>query len=287
MIGRMGLPGRKGSAWVITLALLALGPTTGCDDPKQKMEARQRQRDAEKKKAEEAKEAKLKAEAPKVQRAVLDAPWADPDYLQVATGTKCPEGLWALFPETPGEGAEKQANEAKRAELAARVKGATFVAVLPLGGAVAIGPWDAKKKTLPVKVDGVIECFDGLGLLSVAINEPAKPLRPKRSEEVMLTPQAVWRAPALVIPVPFGTAAEAKAFVNGEGTGLEARVVFTPRRVEVDKKLRKPPKPEEGAPVVSDAPVDWGAGRLVHAELVGVRLGVDHEKVEVAVDLRR
>ena len=86
----------------------------------------------------------------------LVAERADAAYLEVSTGRKCPEGVWALFPETPGEGAEKQANEARREALAAKVKEATFVTLLPLGGAVELGKYDAKKKVLPVKIDGAM-----------------------------------------------------------------------------------------------------------------------------------
>ena len=279
---------RLGRGWfALLVAVLALGAATGCKSKAKQMEEKQKKRDAEKKAFEDEKEAKLKAAAPKIERAKLDAPWADPAYLEIGTGKKCPEGLWALFPETPGEGAEKAANEAKRAELAAKLKGATFVAVLPMGGAVEMGTWDKKKKALTVKIDGVIECFDGLGLLSVALNEKAKPFRPPADDESGGTPQAVWRAPQLVMQVPFATALEAKDFTNSTGTGIEARVVFKPGKTEVDKKLLKPPKPPEDAPPISDAPVDWGAGRLVHAELVGIRLAADHEKMELAVKLKK
>lgn len=152
---------------------------------------------------------------------------------------------------------------------------------------MAFGAYDRKRKALPVQIDGVFGCYDKGGTLAFALTSPAKPFRPKPSEDGDMSPQAVWRSPPLIVRVPFASAAEAKEFTNGKGTGLEARIAFTVAKVEVDKKFIKPPKPPEGAPEVSDAPVDWGAGRLVHAEIVGVRLGVDHEKSEVAVDLRK
>jgi hypothetical protein len=278
----MGIATRR--SWLVMVALGSLVAAPGCQNQDKKMEEKQRKRDVEKKGFEVAKEAKQKAAAPKLDRAALDAPWAGPEYLEVGNGTRCPEGLWALFPEAPGEGPEREANEAKRAELLQKVKGATFSALLPLGGVVAVGKYNAKKKTLPVRIEGVIACFDGLGLLSFALTHPTKPQRPK-PQDTELSPQAVWRARDLIIPLPFESAAAAKEFTSGPGTGLEARVVFTAGEVEVDKKLIKPPKPVEGQPALSDTPVDWGAGRLVHVELVGVRIGVDHEKVEVATKL--
>lgn len=259
------------------LAAMALVQASGCADPKRKMEEAQRRRDAERKAFEEQKEAKARAAAPKVERAQLEAPWASPDALTVVPGRPCPDGTWALFPTTPGEGAEREANEARRAELAARLREATFVAVLPLGGAVSYGAYDPRKKTLAVAIDGVLECFDGLGLLSFSLDQPARPFRPPAGDDPTVSPQAVWRAPPLVVPVPFATAEEARAFTQGPGSGLEARVVFRAGPVAVDARLIKA-KAADGQPA---APIDWGAGRLVRARLVGVRLGVDHEKVEV------
>jgi hypothetical protein len=288
MIGGMGSfrPQRRACVAIWLAVSMGLG-AAGCGDPRRKMEQKQRQRDAEKKAFEEAKQAQLKAAMPKLERARLEAPWAAPAYLEVTPGRPCPEGVWALFPDTPGEGDAKQANEARRADLLAKVRSATFVAVLPLGGAVAVGRYDARKKSLGVEIDGVLECFDGLGLMSFALAEPARPFRPPPSDEPGASLQAVWRAPKVVVEVPFASAAEAKDFTSGRGTGLEARVVFTAGKVSVDTKLVKPKAAAEGETPQAEVPIDWGAGRLVHGELIGVRLGVDHEKVEVAVRLKK
>jgi len=266
------------------LAVWALSSASGCADPKRKMEEAQRRRDAEKKAFEEAREARARAAAPKVERARLALPWASPEFLTVAPGTPCPEGTWALFPGTPGEGAAVAANEARRPELATRLKEATFVAVLPLGGAVSFGKYDPRKKALPVELDGVLECFDGLGLLSFSLDQPARPFRPP-TEDPAVSPQAVWRAPPLVVQVPFATAEEARAFTQGPGSGLEARVVFRTGPVATDTRVAKPPPAAAGEPPAAGS-IDWGAGRLVRARLVGVRLAVDHEKVEVATRLK-
>lgn len=260
------------------IALLALSLLGGCSDKTQKMKDAQKRRDEEKKTFEKEADDRRKAAAPKVDAAKLGEAWDSPDFVTIGTGKKCPDGLWALFPSTPGEDSEKTRNEAKRPELAEKMKQATYVAVFHHGTGVTLGKFDKKKKTLTVQVEGVLECFDGLGLLTVALGDGAKPLRPKKPKggDDELSPQAVWRAKPLVFHVPFEDALEAKVFTQGEGLGTDARLVFTLGKTEVDEKLEKVPPNEEAG--TSGGTVDWGAGRLVHASLVGVRLASDHEK---------
>lgn len=265
---------------------LLLATTSGCTDNKKKMQEAQKRRDAEKKAAEEKEAARLKALTPKVNRAQLGVPWDDPAYLKVSLGRPCPEGLWSIFPGTPGEGAEQERNAAKRPELAQKMKDSTFVVLLAHGNGVTMGKYNAKKKQLTVEVDGLVECYDGLGLLALAWGEPAKPFRPphvdpEEDESEMSSPQAVWRAQPLRFPLPFATAAEAKKFRDGPGLGLEARLVFKLGKIDLDKKMLKTSKPLPDAGAV-DETLDWGAGRLVHVQLVGVRLGTDFEKTLVA-----
>jgi hypothetical protein len=270
--------------FALALSVL-LATSSGCTDNKKKMQEAQKRRDAEKKAAEEKEAARLKALTPKVNRAQLGAPWDDPAYLRVTLGRPCPDGLWSIFPGAPGEGDEVARNEAKRPELAQKMRDSTFVVLLSHGAGVSMRKYNAKKKQLTVEVDGLVECFDGLGLLSVAWGEPAKPFRPPHvdpedEEAEMSSPQAVWRAQPLLFPLPFATAAEAKKFRDGPGLGLEARLVFKLGKVDLDKKVLKTSKPLPDAGAVNEQ-LDWGAGRLVHVELVGVRLGTDFEKTLV------
>lgn len=260
------------------LVLATLTFVAGCTDKSARMKEAQKKRNAEKEKFEKDAEERRKAAAPRVDAAKLDAFWDGDDYLKIATGKKCPEGLWALFPSTPGEGSEKEANEKKKAALAEQLKGKTFVAVFHHGLGVDLKKYDKKKKVLPVQIEGVLECFDGLGLLTVALGDGAKPLRPSKSKggDDELSPQAVWRAKPLIVPVPFESAVDANAFAQHEGTGTEARLVFTLGKVEVDEKLEQVPPNEEAG--TKGGTVDWGAGRLVHAELKGIRVASDHEK---------
>ena len=137
--------------------LMALTLGSGCVDRKKKMQDAQRVRDAEKKAFEDAKEAKRLAAIPKIEPAKLEPFWDAPEYLKAINGRPCPGGLWALFAETPGEGAVKDANEAKREELAGKVRGATFVAVIHSGAGLDVRAYSKKKKRLTVEIDGLLE----------------------------------------------------------------------------------------------------------------------------------
>ncbi|MFO0600166.1 MAG: hypothetical protein U0228_32960 [Myxococcaceae bacterium] len=262
------------------LILASLVALAGCTDNKKKMREAQAKRDAEKAQFEKDKEAKIKAAAPKVDRAKLDSSWDDPSFQKISLGRPCPEGLWSIFPGTPGETpAEQQKNESQREALAQKMKDTTFVVLLAHGNGLTMRKYNAKKKQLTVEVDGLVECYDKLGLLSVAWGEPAKPFRPPPpdADEEEMTPQAVWRAQPLLFPLPFATAKEANAFRDKEGLGLEARLVFKLGKIDVDKKNAKTSRPLPDAGAVNEE-LDWGAGRLVHVQLIGVRVATDFEK---------
>ncbi len=271
----------RSAASLVVVAVLLGG--AGCVDGKTKIQEAQKRRDAEKKAAEEQEAARRKANAPKVDRAQLGAPWDDPSYAKITLGRPCPEGLWSIFPGTPGEGAEQTANEAKRDALAEKMRATTFVVLLSHGNGVSMRKYNAKKKHLTVEVDGLVECYDGLGLLSVAWGEPAKPFRPPPpdADEEDITPQSVWRAQPLLFPLPFPNAAAATKFRDGDGLGLEARLVFKLGKIDLDKRVLKTSKPLPDAGAVNEQ-LDWGAGRLVHVEVIGVRVGTHFEKTLLA-----
>jgi len=264
---------------LVLLAALTLSAGSGCVDNKAKMREAQKKRDAEKKAQEDKEAARLKALQPKVDRAKLDSFWDDPSFLKVTLGRPCPEGLWSLFPGAPGEGAEQARNEAKREELAEKMRNSTFVVLLAHGNGVTMRKYNAKKKQLTIEVDGLVECYDGLGLLSVAWGQPAKPFRPPPpdADEEEMTPQAVWRAQPLLFPLPFPNAAEANKFRDKAGLGIETRIVFKLGKIDIDKKKLKTEKPLPDAGAVKEE-LDWGAGRLVHVDVLGVRVGTDFEK---------
>lgn len=260
----------------VLLGVLLLATASGCKSGSDRMKERQKAREAEKKAQEDAAEAKRKASEPKIDWAKLDDFWEPPGAVKIASGKPCPEGLWALFPTTPGEGAEQQANEAKREKLLEKVMGQTYVVQLRHNQGVELRKYNAKKKRLTIEVEGLVECFDGAGLLSVAWGDPAKPFRPKDDDEDEGNPpQSVWRAQPLLFPIPFDSAAEAKAFTEKDGIGTIARLVFTLGKPDVDTKFKKTMKPngEEG-----EDNLDWGAGRLVRVKLIGARISSDFEK---------
>ncbi|MBL8912739.1 MAG: hypothetical protein JNM17_18740 [Archangium sp.] len=269
---------------VLAVAVLVLS-SSGCVDNKKKMREAQAKRDAEKLANEKAKEQKIKDSAPKVDRAKLGPEWDSPDFLKIGLGRPAPEGFWSIFPGAPGDTPDEIArNEAKRAELAQKMKDSTFVVILTHGNGVTMRKYNAKKKQLTIEVDGLVDFYDKLGQLSAAWGEPAKAFRPKQpddDEEEPTNPQAVWRAQPLLFPVPFPNAKEANAFRDKEGLGLEVRLVFTLGKIEIDTKTQKSAMPLPDAGAVSNQ-IDYGAGRLVHVQLKGVRVSTDFEKKLIA-----
>src|SRR5438105_1868294 len=95
------------------------------------------------------------------------------------------------------------------------------------------------------------------------VEAEAKKLDPKQSETVKFS-------------IPMKSMAEAKEWKNKNLIGLSARVVFKLGKPDVDKKLHKVAKVTEKAAgetiSIGGGTEDWGAGRLVHAELIGLRV---------------
>jgi hypothetical protein len=253
--------------FAVTLAALAL---CACTNHKKKMDERVKKHDDAKVDFEKKEDDKRKAAA-KFEVAQLEPPWDDPAYLKVTSGKPCPDGVWAMFSTAPGEDAEKAANEKKRAELLPKVKDGTYVTVLNVDTGVKVGKYNEKKKVLPIEVEGLVECTDGVGMVSMAWGEPAKVKRPSKDQAEETTPQSVWSAKPISFALPFDSQAEASAFVEGPGAGLQVRLVYKVRKVQEDKHLVKT---ELGK-------IDFGAGRLMHVDLVAARLATDHEKTAV------
>jgi hypothetical protein len=254
--------------WLVVLIAVA------CTNHEQKLKERIEQREQAKKDLEKAAEDKRKAAIPKIEPAHLEPYWDDAAYLRVTTGKPCPEGLWSLFPKNPEHGAEK------REELVAKMRAAKFVTNLRLSGGVNVLPYDARKKSLTVEVDGLVECVDELGSISLAWGKPARVLRPKGEQMEELSPQSVWRAKSVFLALPMSKA-DATQFIENKSALLEARLVFTLGKVLVDTHLQKAPGVAAEDGTAKDEEMDWGAGRLVNVELVGLRLSTDHEKVAV------
>jgi hypothetical protein len=242
-------------------------------------------------KAEKAKknaEADAKRFAPKEGGEVvkLGSPWDDGKVI-VNEGA-CPEGIWALFKgDAPGQDkAEKKANEAKRADLVKDLKAQTFMVKLRAPDQVVLKDFDAPKGEFPLEVAGSIECTDSFGhvALTWTAAKAGDPGNSAAKQDADIT-QNYWLAPPVTFSIPMKSMNDAKEWKNTNRIGLSARVVFKLGKVEVDKKLHKVAKVTEKAAgetiSIGGGTEDWGAGRLVRVELIGLRVAIDREKTQL------
>jgi hypothetical protein len=219
----------------------------------------------------------------------LEAPYDDVPALVVTADGPCPEGLWALFPgPAPGlDAEEKRANEARRAELAAALAARTVVVKLHAPDAVKLAPFDAPRGRFVIEVAGTVDCQDASGRIALAWTE-AKAVAPRRDDADVV--QRVWQAPPVRFELPMGSLSEAKAFYEANRFTLSARVAFKAGRVEQDKKLVRMGKVSQKALgetiEFGGGAEDWGAGRLLRATLLGVRVATDKERKQL-FDQRR
>ncbi len=272
------------------IAALALAfAVTGCSNDRtrrteQQLAELQKKKDAEKR-AQKEKEEKLAAPVESVK---LDPPYDDLSSERVVADGPCPAGFWALFPgEVPGATPdEKKANAARKAELAKAFVGKRYLVRLRAPAQVTLKPHDAAAGVLPIEVVGTIDCTDSIGRIAIAWTD-AKATTPKPSalREGSEVTQNLWLAPPVPFTLPMTSMSEAKTFHQRNALGLTARVVFTPGKAEVDQKLKKvgQVKTESAGETVAfgGGLEDWGAGRLLRAELVGVRVAVEQEKKQL------
>ena len=95
------------------------------------------------------------------------------------------------------------------------------------------------------------------------------------------TSQTTQAATSEGVPPP-GNEELAKAWGDGNRFGLSARVGFALGKTEIDRKLKRVAKVTEKAAgetiSIGGGTEDWGAGRLIRVELLGVRVATDREK---------
>lgn len=262
--------------WTLAAALTLWG----CGDAKKRAEERQRAIDAAKT-ARQAEQEKP-AEAPKAEAVKLEAFWDDANYVRITPDGACPEGLWALFSEVPGSAEEKKANAAKKPELAKKLQEATVLVKLRAPAGVKLLPYDAPKGYFPLELSGTIDCTDSIGRIAIAWTK-AQAITPgasaaKQGSEVT---QNVWTAEPLTYTLPMKSTTEAKEFNDKNRFGLDARLVLKLGKTEVDRKIFKTAKVSSGGITVGGAAEDWGAGRMVHATVQGVRIATDREKTSL------
>ncbi len=247
----------------------------GCGDSKKRMEERQKAlaaaREAEAKRQDEGAPAK----APEVR---LEPFWDDPSYVRITPDGPCPDGFWALFPGgAPGDTAEeKKQNAAKRGELAAKLRAATYVVRLRPPEGVKMLDFDAPKGEIPIQVAGTVDCKDSFGNVAIAWND-AKAITPgnsaaKQDAEVA---QNIWQATPTRLAIPMKTASDAADYLAKNRFGVEARVVFTLGKVDVDRKIFKTTRVTSGDIALGGGAEDWGAGRLVRVERHGLRVATE------------
>lgn len=261
-------------AWV-PVVLLA------CEDKKFEQRLKKSVEDTAKAKSEEGKKAaEAKKPAPAVE-APLPAPWNAEGLEKLVVDGPCPEDWWALFPaNVPGATpAEKKANAQKRPALEKAVREKTYFLKLRAPSQVVLQPFDAPKGELRYELPGTIECTDSIGHITLAwskaqATDPAKSATKASADFV----ERLWKAPPITLLAPAKTMLDAKEFTEKNRLGLTARLVLKLGTVAVDKKLIRVAKVEDKGISIGGGTEDWGAGRLVRADLTGLRVAVDHEK---------
>lgn len=265
--------------------LLAAGcPSDASKKTADKLKALEEKKAADKKAADQK---ELLAELPK-DVVKLDPPWEDPSYVVIKQDGPCPENFWALFGgDVPGATKEeKKANAAKRPELAKALRAQTYLVKLRAPDDVKLHPFDATKNEFPLDVIGTIDCTDSAGHIAIAWS-PVKAGDPGNSaaKEGAEITQNVWMAQPLSFRLPMKGMADAKEFDQKNRLALSARLFFKLGKGEIDKKLKKIGKVVEKAAgetlTIGGGVEDWGAGRMVRAEGVGVRVATEKEKTMV------
>lgn len=256
------------------LGLVAL---TACNDGEEKVRARQKALD-DAKAAKRAKQQEAPSNASAGAAMKLDAFWEDPTHVKLGNvDATCPEGLWALFPgKVPGEGAEKEANQAKRAELAKKLRETTFTVRLRGGMGVTVKDFNAAEMKIPVEVAGSIDCTDTLGRITIAWGNTKAVSRTDTP-----LPVNYWQSQPLGYPLEQKSSAEAKEFLAQHRFDIYTRLQVKVKDATTDRKMLPVPQVSETGDQVGERLEDWGAGRLVRMQVQAVRIAVDQEKTPV------
>ncbi len=260
---------------------------SGCDDGSERMKERQEALDRAKA-AQKEKDAQARAPKGPAENRPLHPFWDDPSFVVVRHEAACPEGLWSLFPgRAPGGDDEtRKQNESRRSELAAALRDKTFVARLRGPPAVDLKDFDAPKGHVPLELAGLVECEDSIGHIAIAFTAP-KAIDPKASalEEGNTLVQSIWTAPAQPFALPMPNLSDGRNFVQKHRLGMEGFVVFRLGKPEVHRKRVKVKRVTQGEVTMGGTTDDFGAGRLVRADVQGTRV-LAHPGPLVVVDTR-
>lgn len=284
---------------LVLSCLLGLAACSGKSSSEKRIEELAKKKEAAEKEAakaaadkQAAREAALMGKAaptPGGEVVKVDPPYSDDGNVILKADLECPAGFWSLFPgDAPGaDKEEKKANAAKRADLAKALREKTYLVKFRAPTDVKLSPYDAPNGRFTVQVAGSIDCTDSIGHVTVAWTKAvATTPPPSAAQEGAEVTQNVWLAPPFEFQIPMSTMAQAKEFNDKNRLTLSARVALKLGKVEVDKKLKKIAKVQTEAAgeklAIGGGTEDWGAGRLVRAELIGIRLASDREKTTVA-----
>lgn len=276
----------RGLIWSILVVTLFSCSKGGGDRATEQLAALKKKQEAE------AKAKREKAENPvalPTEVVKLDPPYDDTQAIVILPDGPCPEGFWALFPgEAPGANAEeKKANAAKRKDLALTLRSKKYIVKLRAPAQVVLSPYDAPNGKFDIDVHGTIDCTDPLGRIAIAWTDvkAGDPGNSAAKADADFA-QNVWVAQPAHFELKITSMTEAKEFSDKNRFGLSARVGFTLGKTEVDKKVKKVAKVKEKAAgeelSFGGGNEDWGAGRLVRAEVLGIRVATDREKKTIA-----
>lgn len=243
-----------------------------------------------KKQEAEAKAKKEKADKPDalpVEVVKLDPPYDDTQAVVMLPDGPCPEGFWALFQgEAPGATPEeKKANAARRKELAEAARARKYLVKLRAPAHVVLSPYDAPNGKFTIDVSGTVDCTDAMGRIALAWTEvkAGDPGNSAAKADADFA-QNAWVAQPANFDLFIKSLTEAKEFNDKNRFGLSARVALSLGKVEIDKKIKKVAKVSEKVEAAGETlsfgggNEDWGAGRLIHGEVLGIRVATDREK---------
>ena len=271
------------SILVVTLLSCSKG---GGDRATEQLAALKKKQEAE---AKAKKDKELNPTALPVEVVKLDPPYDDTQATVILPDGPCPEGFWALFGgDAPGANPEeKKANAAKRKEFAEAARSKKYIVKLRAPAQVVLSAYDAPNGKFDIDVNGTIDCTDPLGRIAIAWTD-AKAGDPGNSAAKADADfaQNVWVAQPAHFEHKILSQQDAKEFSDKNKFGLSARVGFTLGKTEIDKKVKKVAKVKEKAAgeelSFGGGNEDWGAGRMVKAEVLGIRVATDREKKTIA-----
>ena len=271
----------------LVVTLVACNSSSSSSRATEQLAALKKKQEAEAK-AKKEKENKLEPLPTEVVK--LDAPYDDTQATVILPDGPCPDGFWALFPgDVPGATPEeKKANAARRKELAEAAKAKKYIVKLRAPAQVVLSPYDAPAGKYVIDVHGTIDCTDPLGRIALAwtavkAGDPGNSAAKADADFA----QNAWIAEPAHFDLFIKSLTEAKEFGDKNRFGLSARVAFGLGKVEVDKKIKKVAKVSEKVAAAGETlsfgggNEDWGAGRLIHADLLGIRVATDREKKQV------